>query len=203
MIHKLFTCFVALFIYSYLAMAQEWSKEDSIWLQNVLEGKEVLKLNEKAKKAIEDGNLIPSLMRKNENRYFDIIIDFNNLGRPDPVRKIDLYAMPPAVFSLYIRTMAETDTSTFSTYKFTLSDEEKAQIKIPNPIFSSMITPLNTDPLHVYGGGNLINGFNFLINLIFKNQQEQKEKKPMTETERKQVIQEINSFRKKSQGDEF
>jgi hypothetical protein len=101
MMQKLFACLIVLFVYFNFAMAQEWSKEDSIWLQNVLEGKEVLKLNEDAKKAIEDGSLIiQSLMKKNENRHLDIIIDFNNIGRPDPMRKIDPYSMPLAVFSL-------------------------------------------------------------------------------------------------------
>jgi len=155
---KLFACLFALFVCFTLATAQEGSKSDTILLQNVLEGKEVLKLNENAKKTIEDAGLsLPSLMMKNENRHLDII--------------------------------------NFS-YRFKLTDEEKARIKIPNTTLSSMIVPLNTDPLHMYGGGNLINGVNYLMNLIFKKQQGQNVKKPMTEIERNQIIQEINSLRK-------
>ena len=38
--------------------AQQWTKKDSIWLQNVLSGKEKLELNPETKKAIESGELI-------------------------------------------------------------------------------------------------------------------------------------------------
>ena len=198
MVQKLSACLIAVFVYFNSAMAQEWSKEDSIWLQNVLEGKEVLKLNENVKKAIEDGSLIiPSLMKKNDNRQLEIIIDFDNIGRLDHMRIIDPYSMPPAVFSLYIQKMAEMDSSIYLTYKFNLTDKEKAQIKIPKTTLSSMIAPLNTDPLHVYGGGNLLNVMGFLMNLIFEAPQKQKKKNPipMTEIERKQINQEINSLR--------
>ena len=189
---KIFVCLFALFVCFTLAMAQEGSKNDTILLQNVLEGKEVLKLNENAKKMIEDANLnIPSLLMKNDNRHLDIFLDFNNIGIPDAMRIIDCYSMPSAVYSLYILKMAEMDSSLNFTYRFKLTDNEKAQIKIPNTTLSNMIVPLNTDPLHIFGGGNLMNG----VNLIFKKQQEQNEKKPMTEIERNQIIKEINSLR--------
>ena len=199
MIQKLFSCFIALFAYFNFAMAQEWSKEDSIWLQNVLEGKEVLKLNESTKKAIEDGSLImPSLIKKNEDRHLDIIIDFNNIGIPAPMRKVDPYSVPPAVYSLYIQKMVKMDSSIYSTYRFKLTDKEKAQIKIPKTSLSSMIVPFNTDPLHIYGGGNLLSVVGFLINLILGEQEMQNKKNPippMTEIERKQINQEINRLR--------
>ena len=198
MIQKLFACLMTLFVYFNSAMAQEWSKEDSIWLQNVLEGKEVLILNEKTKKAIEEGSLsIPSLMKKNENRQLEIIRDIDNMGRPDYMYIIDPYSMPPAVFSLYIHQMIETDSSIYSTHRFKLTDKEKAQIKIPITTLSSMIVPLNTDPLHTYGIGNLFNVVGFVKNLIFEKQQKQNKKNliPMTEVERKQINHKINILR--------
>jgi hypothetical protein len=201
MTKKLFSCFIILFAYFNFAMAQEWSKEDSIWLQNVLEGKEVLKLNESAKKAIEDGRLIiPSLMKKNEYLHLDIIIDFNKIGRPSPIRKIDPYSMPPAVFSLYIQKMVEVEmgSSIYSTYSFKLTDKEKAQLKTPKTSLSSMIVPFNTDPLHTYGGVNLLNVVGFLMNLFWGEQEKQNKKNPippMTEIERRQINQEINRLR--------
>ena len=171
---KLFACLFALFVSFTLATAQEGSKIDTILLQNVLESKEVLKLNENKAKTIEDAGLnIPPLMMENENRY----------------------SMPPAVFSLYILKMVEMDPSLNFSFRLILTDNEKAQIKIPKTTLSSMIVPLNTDPLHMYGRGNLVYGVNYLMNLIFKKQQVQNVKKPMTEIERNQIIQEINSLR--------
>ena len=185
MIQKLFACLIALFVYFNSALAQEWSKEDSIWLQNVLEGKEVLKLNENAKKAIEDGSLIiPSLMKKNENRYLDIIIDFDNIGRLDPLQKIDPYSMPPSVFSLYIQKMVEKEmnTSIYSKYSFKLTDKEKAQIKTP---------------AHIDGGVNLLGIVVFLFKIFSDPNPVRNKKTPviMPEVERQQIIQSVNRLR--------
>jgi len=200
MIKKLFSFLIASFVYFNFAIAQKWSKEDSIWIQIVLEGKEVLNLNENVKKVIEDDSLIiPSLMNKNENSYLDIFVDFDDIEIPNLMRQIDPYSMPPAVFSIYIQKMVEMDQSIYSTYRFKLTDKEKAQIKIPNTTLSSMIVPLNTDPLRTYGIGNLKNVVGFLMNLILEKQQVQKEKNPilipMNEIERKQINQEINNLR--------
>ena len=38
--------------------AQQWTKKDSVWLQNVLSGKEKLELNPETMKAIQSGSLI-------------------------------------------------------------------------------------------------------------------------------------------------
>lgn len=38
--------------------AQQWTKKDSVWLQNVLSGKEKLELNPETMKAIQSGSFI-------------------------------------------------------------------------------------------------------------------------------------------------
>jgi len=185
MIKKLFACLIALFVYFNFAIAQEWSKEDSIWLQNVLEGKEDLKLNEETKKAIEDGILImPSLLKKDENRYLDIIKDFEGIVKPELLRKIDPYSMPPSVFSIYIQKLVEKDmnSSIYSKYSFKLTDKEKALIK----------TPINS-----YGGGINILGVLALLIDIFTDQEPVRKKVsvPMTEFERNLINQSVNRLR--------
>ena len=155
-----------------------------IWLQNVLEGKEVLKLNENAKKAIEDGSLIiPSLIRKNENLLFDIIKDFEGIVSPDPLRKIDPYSMAPVLFSIYIQKMVEKDmNSSISKYSFRLTDKEKAQIKTPK---------------NIYGGVNLLGIVSFLFEIFSDPKPVHNKKNPvsMSEVERKQIIQSVNRLR--------
>jgi len=176
-------------------MAQEWSKEDSIWLQNIMEGKEVLKINEDVIKAIEVGRLItPSLFKKDKNRYIDLIKDFEDIGTPDLMNKIDPYSMPPAVFSLYILKMPAIDKE----FRFELTDKEKGQLKVPLPTnLSNMIRPFNTDPLHTYGGGNLMMGISSLLKLINRRQLELEKEKPnpISESERRRLIQLINDLR--------
>jgi hypothetical protein len=186
---------IILFFHYNFAIAQEWSKEDSIWLQNVMEGKEVLKINEDVIKAIEDGRFItPSLFMKDKNRYIDLIKDFEDIETPDKMNKIDPYSMPPAVFSLYVLKMPSIDKE----FRFELTDKEKGQLKVPLPTnLSKMIRPFNTDPLHTYGGGNLLSGVSSLLKLINRRQPELKKEKPipMSESERRRLIQLINDLR--------
>ena len=199
MTQKFFACLSTLIIYFNAAMAQEWSKADSIWLQNVLEGKEELKLNENTRKAIEDGSLIKSLfMKKNNKLPLELINDFDIIGKPDLMRKMDPYAVPPAVYALYIQKMIEKDLSIYSTYSFKLTDKEKAQIKMPMTTLSSRIVPMNTDPLHNYGVGNLKDAAGFALGLISKKKQKQNQKNPIpfSEYKREQMNQEINRLRR-------
>ena len=94
---------------------QEWSKEDSIWLQKVLEGKETLKINEDTKKAIEDGRLkIPAWMKDfDPNSEFELSKDFDDAEIPDSlrIRRFDIFSMPPAVCALYVLYMERIDST--------------------------------------------------------------------------------------------
>ena len=109
--------------------AQNWSKEDSLWLINILEGKSELKINEDIKKAIENGNLIlPSWMKNDEGRPLDLEItrDLNNIGVPDSsnIYRTDPYSMPPAVFALYVLHMDKLD-SILEARSLIITDAEK------------------------------------------------------------------------------
>jgi len=109
--------------------AQDWSKEDSIWLINVLEGQYDLKINEDTKKAIEDGRLIvPSWLKNDDGKInnIDIISDFDNVGAYDSARihSVDPYTMPPAVYSLYVLYVDKMD-SIFQSRSLIITDAEK------------------------------------------------------------------------------
>ena len=112
--------------------AQDWSKEDSIWLINVLEGKYDYKINENTKKAIEDGRLtLPSWMKNDEGKINDIEIikDFDKVGELDSerVQRVDPFSLPPAVFSLYVLYMEKMD-SIFFSRSLIITDREKEML---------------------------------------------------------------------------
>ena len=196
---KLFASVITLLFYYDFAMAQEWSKEDSIWLQNILEGKEVLKLNEDVIKAIKDGQALPPFqMKKEVNPNLEIIKDFENIEAPDLDSKIDLKSMPRGVFYLHIDKMVKMNPSTNTEFSFSLTDKELNQIKSSLPTtLSDMIIPVNTDPLHSYGVGNIFSIIPFLVNKISNRQPEPDENKPkrFNESERQQLNESINSLR--------
>jgi hypothetical protein len=92
----------------------QWSKEDSVWLDKVLSGKETIKLNPDVLKAIESGTLLntdiitPSEQMKTAPGRIPINKDFTEYLSPGKIRKdmeeardVDPFSMPPAVFMHY------------------------------------------------------------------------------------------------------
>ena len=146
--------------------AQEWSKEDSLWLINILDGKYDLKINEDTKKAIEDGTLVlPSWMKNKEGDiiHLDIIRDLDNTGIPDSARihSVDPYSMPPAVFAMYALYMNKMD-SINKNSALVLSAEEK------NKLLEAM-PPSARYRFYYNEGGGGIGGqdFNHILSMIF------------------------------------
>lgn len=87
--------------------AQQWTKKDSVWLQNVLSGKEKPVLNEETMKAIRSGSLInldepASMMKAAPVQPLPILKDFSEYVQPDSSRrKVAWKDLPPSVFWLY------------------------------------------------------------------------------------------------------
>jgi hypothetical protein len=92
----------------------QWTEKDSIWLDNVLSGKETLKLNPDVLKAIESGTLLntdkqsPSKQMKIDPGRIPINKDFTEYLSPgnilkdvEDARDVDPFSMPPAVFMQY------------------------------------------------------------------------------------------------------
>ncbi|MDR3252744.1 MAG: hypothetical protein LBT35_04180 [Tannerella sp.] len=115
------------------AKAQEWSKEDSIWLLNVIEGRRELRINEETKKAIEDGRLIlPSWIKEGDK--IELLKGFSNAGAIDSanISSIDPYTMPPAVFAMYVLYMDKMDSISESrTIMLSKSEKEKLMEQLP------------------------------------------------------------------------
>ena len=145
--------------------AQDWSKEDSLWLINILEGKQELKINEDTKKAIEDGRLIiPSWMKNDDGQIYDIeILKDLNAGQPDStkVQNIDPYSMPPAVFALYVLYMDKMD-SIYQNSALVLSTEDKKKLEEALPASARYKLYYNE-----YGGGIGGYDFNHILSMLF------------------------------------
>jgi|GEM_PF-3299115 len=150
-----------------LASAQEWSKEDSIWLIDVLEGKEI-KINEDTKRAIENGLLIvPSWMRNEDGvmKEIEIIKDFSSAGVIDSARihSIDPYSMPPAIYAMYVLYMEKMD-SVFEGRAMVLSNEEKEKFGEMVPYGTGSVS-LRTS--NMASGLTTIMDFNHMLSMVF------------------------------------
>lgn len=86
----------------------QWTEQDSIWLQNVLAGKDTIQLNPEFQKAIQDGSFLnpdgpvgkPQLAAPTA---LPITKDFSEYIRQEDTtrRKVALKDLPPAVFWLH------------------------------------------------------------------------------------------------------
>ena len=158
---------VLLLLFCMNIFAQEWSREDSLWLINVLEGKEKLKINEDTKKAIEEGRLfLPQWMKENDsNAKPELEKDFNETGAPDSIRfhHLDPYTMPPAVFALYVLYMDRLD-SAYRVRSLIITDDERDQFKELAEKGLYMDGPFTSDYSYGVIGGK---DFNHILSMIF------------------------------------
>jgi len=200
-----------------LIMAQEWSKEDSLWLHNVLEGKEELIINEDTRKVIEGGRVIlPAWLRDNDpNAILELNKELDEAGIPDSlrIRRLNPYAMPPAVFALYVLYIERMD-SAFQIKSLIITDDDRKQLEALLPAGVGAFYPytLNLNPGFTLGG----NDFNHMLSMVFsaqyrrlaynrkhatayKNYYDNGVERPIriTDHERKQLNRAVNSARPK------
>ncbi len=87
----------------------QWTEKDSLWLQDVLSGKEQIKLNPEVLKEIEEGTLInmdiisPKEQMKSTPSEMPLAKDFTEFVKPGNAEHMpdDPWAIPPAVFMRY------------------------------------------------------------------------------------------------------
>ncbi|MDR2472229.1 MAG: hypothetical protein LBD53_01525 [Tannerella sp.] len=157
---------------SNLVGAQDWSREDSIWLLNVLDGKTELKINEDTKKSIKEGKLIaPEWMKDSlgNTKKIDVRRDFSNAGAVDSthISRIDPYSMPPAVYALYVLYMDKLDSLYQETVSL-LSPEERAKLEEALPAGARQTVGFSVSPTGATTGivmGGL--DFNHILSMVF------------------------------------
>jgi hypothetical protein len=87
--------------------AQDWTEQDSIWLQQILNGTEKIQLNEETRKAIESGTFIhdPAVVKqlKSSPTELPIFKSFEGIMAPEPpkIQRIPLSELPVSVFRLH------------------------------------------------------------------------------------------------------
>jgi hypothetical protein len=152
------------------ADAQVWSREDSLWLENVLEGKVELKINEETLKALDDGKLIiPKSLDKKNKSEFDLLNNINESNIHDSIKiqRIDPLSMPPAVFALYILYFDILD-SAYNNRSIMLTNAERKQLE-------SMIPPGTIQAFSPYTSdrtpGFTLRGldFNHILSMLFSS----------------------------------
>lgn len=169
---RYFIFIIFLFITSLqLINAQSWSREDSIWLKNYLEGKGELKLNEETLKAIEDGKLIiPSWMKNENGDIKELIKEFEDAAARDStnIDRVNPLSMPPAVFALYVLYVDKVDSINASS-SIMLSEAEKEKLREKLPPGDATIYVGNLG-VGAPGGifGNL--DFNHALSMVFSSQ---------------------------------
>ena len=146
-----------------LIRAQEWSKEDSIWLQNVLEGKETLKINDNTKKAIEEGRLIVPPWLKDTISNYNLEKNFDDAGIPDSIRfrNLDPYSMPPAVYALYVLYVDKMD-SMYQVKSLIITDDERKMLE--------SLVPTGTERIYLHSSGSsggITTDFNHALSMLF------------------------------------
>jgi len=161
-----------LFFSCSLVWTQEWSREDSVWLKNVLDGTEELKINEETKKAIEDGRLfVPPWMQQNDkNSIFDLLQDFDNSGMPDDSLKfhrIDPFSMSPSIFAMYVLYLDKMD-SVFGVKSLVITDNERKQLEDLLPTGTVRAIYFNTSGYSP--GFGITTDFNHLLSMVFSAQ---------------------------------
>ena len=84
--------------------AQEWTEQDSLWLQRVLNGTEKIQLNEETRKAIESGTFIhdPTVAKrmKSSPSEMPVIKSLEGMTAPQS-KRISPTDLPPSVYKLY------------------------------------------------------------------------------------------------------
>ena len=117
--------------------AQQWTKKDSVWLQNVLSGKEKLELNPETMKAIQSGSFInldepASNMKISPVTPLPILKDFTEYIQTDSAyRKKALKDLPPGVFWLY----APPPGKILPVYQYMLDEVKRNPITVPGGMF--------------------------------------------------------------------
>ena len=192
--------------------AQNWTKDDSIWLRSVLEGREDIKINEETKKAIEEGRLIvPPWMKNSENQVekVDVLKDFEDAGKRDSsIIHVDPYSMPPGVFALYVLYMNKVD-SINESMTCLLSAEEQERL-------ASFLPPEARNGFYVSGTAGGVGGMNFnhLLSMVFSPSYRRKahnakhavayknyydagmmQQKGLTDRERREIRRDLNNFK--------
>ena len=158
--------------------AQEWTVQDSIWLQRVLEGNEKIRLNEQTLKAIESGTLIrdPSLLPKefktspSEMPIIRSIEDIKPSELPQPIQPLNL---PVAVYHIYVL-QQPVNLPTINKEAYTFSEKTIIELKTIDALTPRKATVDDPSTLRTPSGGVSVNYEDILRTLFWPSHRAKK-----------------------------
>ena len=135
--------------------SQEWTAEDSLWMQRVQEGTKTIRLNEATRKAIESGTLIRDPMfskqLKSSPSEMPIIKSFE--GITAPVNKPKPQDLPLSVYKIYVQNLNMKDSlPVVPKMALSLSAEQIAELKNLDKLTPRKATV--DDPLTIRSGAS-------------------------------------------------
>ena len=145
--------------------AQEWTEQDSIWLQRVLNGTEKIQLNKETQKAIESGTFIhdPTISKqmKVSPQDYPIIESFEGIIKLESHYKHPT-ELPPAAFRFFVFYPFDSLPDISNATK--LSDANMAELKIL--LEASYKKATVDDPFTLRQGGGSVS-FEDILRTIF------------------------------------
>lgn len=136
---KLWMTYLILCFNRTIVIHAQWTEVDSLWLQNIIEGKDSIRLNTETMRAIEEGIFLnrenPFAQPLEAPPILPITCDFWDLAPEDsPEEKIDT-TLPPAILEL-LRLKEKDSLRIGGTFHFKLKTHEKKEFMIGNSPFA-------------------------------------------------------------------
>lgn len=151
---KKFILFI-LFIHSSHIYAQ-WTEKDSTWLQNMLSGKDSIRLNPETMKAIQQGNFLntetPHTPMLNSPHELPVLKDFSEYIQPEEHRKVPLKDLPPPILQ-----------------RHSIEYEKDTTLQISEDLLNFPIPPATT-------GVDLVHGLNYIFSKEYRQHYKNKKK---------------------------
>jgi hypothetical protein len=112
--------------------SQEWTAEDSLWMQRVQEGTEIIRLNEATRKAIDSGTLIrdPFVSKQLKSSPSEMPVFKSFEGITAPENKPKPHDLPLSVYKRYVQSLNMKDSlPVVPKMAFSFSAEQVAELK--------------------------------------------------------------------------
>ena len=114
----------------------QWGDKDSVWLQDILSGKQQIQLNPETMKAIESGDLINFDFPENKPLmappFLPILKEFEDIlaDNDSAYNKVDPVSLPPSVYKLHVLLKDSSFTISEDVFKVSRSLLPKDEIQV-------------------------------------------------------------------------
>jgi hypothetical protein len=121
----------------------QWTEKDSLWLQNVIEGKDTIRLNTETMKAIQEGTFLnrenPFTQPLEAPPILSVTRDFRDItpdDSPDDSLEIRADSLSPAVLEMLMRLKEKDSLGLSDAFRLRLKFHERDKFRIGNSPFA-------------------------------------------------------------------